>query len=149
MLFKFHATQSMPVPPGSIVQVPLPVFGIAAPLTEVSIAVHVRHRAMDLLSLALVSPDTQMVLLTAFQGGSATSFGESPAQPLVFHDDAEASVTRALFPPLVGAYRPLEKLANFRGLPPSIANGHWHLVVMDVGRTASALVVSATLVLRA
>jgi hypothetical protein len=149
MLFKFHATQSMPVPPGSIVQVPLPVFGIAAPLTEVSIAVHVRHRAMDLLSLALVSPDTQMVLLTAFQGGSATSFGESPAQPLVFHDDAEASITRALFPPLVGAYRPVGKLATFRGLPPSIANGYWQLVVMDAGGTASALVVSATLVLRA
>jgi len=37
----------------------------------------------------------------------------------------------------------------FRGLPPSVANGFWRLVVMDVGRTgAPALVVSAALVLR-
>jgi hypothetical protein len=37
----------------------------------------------------------------------------------------------------------------FRGLPPSIANGFWHLVAMDVGGTdASAVVVSAALVLR-
>jgi len=149
MLFTFHATEPMLVPPGSVRHVSFPVFGIDAPLAEVSVAVHVRHCAMDLLSLALVSPETQTVLLSAFQGGRATSFGESEARPLLFDDDGEASITRALFPPLVGAYRPVGKLATFRGLRPSVANGYWHLVVMDVGRNdASALVASAALVLR-
>jgi hypothetical protein len=47
-------------------------------------------------------------------------------------------------------HRPVGRLAIFRGLGPSIANGDWRLVVMDVGRTdTSALVVSATLLLRA
>jgi hypothetical protein len=149
MLFTFHASAPMAVPPGAVAQVSFRVSGIEASITEVSVAVHVRHSAMDLLSLALVSPDSQTVLLSAFQGGSATGFGDSPTRPLVFHDEAEASITRAFYPPLVGAYRPLGKLATFRGLPPSIANGAWHLVVMDVGRTdAFAVVVSAMLFLR-
>jgi len=147
--FTFHATESMPVPPGSVVHVPILAFGVESPLTAVSVAVHVHHRAMEMLSLALVSPDLQIVLLSAFQGGMAPSFGESAARPLVFTDEAAAGISRALFPPLVGAYRPVGKLAMFRGLPPSVANGVWHLVVMDVGRSgASALVVSAALVLR-
>jgi hypothetical protein len=147
--FMFHATESMLVPPGSVAHVPFLVFGVEAPLTDVSLAVHVRHRAMDLLSLALVSPDIQTVLLSAFQGGRSPSFGDSVAQPLVFNDDAVAGIARALFPPLVGAYRPVGKLARFRGLPPAVANGYWQLVVMDVGRGgASAEVVSATLILR-
>jgi hypothetical protein len=138
----------MPVPPGAIVHVPILASGVESPLTAVSVAVHVQHRPMEMLSLALASPDGQTVLLSAFQGGTALSFGESAARPLVFIDEATASISRALFPPLVGAYRPLERLAKFHGLPPSIANGSWHLVVMDVGHTGpSAVVVSAALVL--
>jgi hypothetical protein len=145
----FHATESVVVPPGSVAYVPFLVFGVKAPLTDVSLAVHVRHRAMDMLSLALVNPDIQTVLLSAFQGGSAASFGESPTRPLVFTDEAFVSITRALFPPLVGSYRPVERLATFHGLAPSVTNGYWQLVVMDVGGSgASAEVVSATLVLR-
>jgi len=129
--------------------VPILATGIDGPLTDVSLAVHVRHRTMEDLSLALVSPDVRTVLLSAFQGWNSSSYGESPDRPLVFTDEAAESITRAV-PPLVGVYRPLVKLASaFRGLPPSTANGTWRLVVMDEGRTgASALVVSATLILR-
>lgn len=32
----------------------------------------------------------------------------------------------------------------FRGLPPSVANGFWHLVVMEVGRTGAFALVLRT-----
>ena len=144
----FRATESMRVPPGSILDVPIVAHGIEGPLTDVSLAVHVRHRAMETLSFALVSPDMRMVLLTAFQGRRATSFGESADRPLVFTDEAILSITRAV-PPLVGRYRPVGRLSTLRGIRALSANGRWHLMVMDVGTTGvSALIVSAALLLR-
>jgi hypothetical protein len=138
----------MRVPPGSILDVPIAAHGIEGPLTDVSLAVHVRHLAMEMLSFALLGPDMRMVLLTAFQGRTATSFGESAARPLVFTDEAILSITRAV-PPLVGRYRPMGKLATYRGMRAAAANGRWHLMVMDVGTTgASALVASTVLILR-
>lgn len=136
------------MPPASVLHVPIVAVGIDEPLTGVSLAVHVHHREMESLSLGLVSPDSRMVLLSAFHGGTERSFGESAALPLVFADGASRRIAHGV-PPLIGMFRPVGTLATFRGLPPSVSNGSWHLVVMDVGRTgASALVASAVLDLR-
>jgi hypothetical protein len=145
----FHASRDVSVPPGTVLQVPILVSGIVRPIEEITVAVHVRHRDLETLSFALMSPDLRTVLLSAFHGGGATSLGESPDRPLLFTDHAPISIARGL-PPLVGAYRPLSALAGFRGLGPSDANGRWHLVVMDVGKTREGAVVgSVTLMLRA
>ena len=148
MEFSFQASTPMLVRPRSVLDVPIVAFGIDRPLTGVSLSVHVRHREMDTLTLGLISPHSRTVLLSAFHGGTAPSFGESAARPLVFTDEASRSIAQAL-PPFVGLFRPVGTLAAFRGLPPSVTNGAWHLVVMDVGRTGvSALVASAVLHLR-
>ena len=148
MEFSFQASTPMVVRPGSVLDVPIVAFGIDQPLTGVSLSVHVRHREMDMLTLGLISPHSRTVLLSAFHGGTAPSFGESAARPLVFTDEASRSIAQAL-PPLVGVFRPVGTLAVFRGLPPAVSNGSWHLVVMDLGRSgASALVASAVLRLR-
>ena len=147
--FIFRASLDVSVPPGTVLQVPIVVSGIVRPIEEITVAVHIRHRDLAALSLALMSPDLRTVLLSAFHGGGATSLGESRERPLLFTDRAPMSIARGL-PPLVGAYRPLAALAAFRGLGPSDANGRWHLVVMDVGKTgAGAVVGSVTLMLRA
>jgi hypothetical protein len=147
--FIFHASRDVAVPPGAVLPVPIVVSGIVRPIEEITVAVHVRHRDLETLSLALMSPDLRTVLLSAFHGGGATSLGESPERPLLFTDRAPISIGRGI-PPLVGAYRPLAALAGFRGLGPSGANGPWQLVIMDVGKTgASAVVGSVTMMLRA
>ena len=147
--FIFHASRDVSVPPGAVLQLPVDVAGIVRPIEEITVAVHVRHRDLETLSLALMSPDLRTVLLSAFHGGGATSLGESPERPLLFTDRAPIGIAGGL-PPLVGAYRPVSPLAGFRGLGPSGANGRWSLVVMDVGKTgASAVVGSVTMMLRA
>src|SRR5258708_35332257 len=75
--FTFHATASMPVPPGSVVHVPILATGVEAPLTAVSVAVHVQHRAMEMLSLALVNPDLHLALLSPFYVVQARSYGHT------------------------------------------------------------------------
>jgi hypothetical protein len=136
----FRASDAVLVLPGSILEVPIAVAGINQPLTGASLAVHIRHRRMDTLSLALMSPDHRVVLLSAFHGGTEQSLGESSARPLVFTDAAPTSIARAI-PPLVGAYRPVGVLADFHGLPPSIANGRWQLLLMDLDRSGAFPVV--------
>jgi len=137
--FMFRASDAVLVPPGSVLEVPIVVSGINQPLTGASLAVHIRHRRMDTLSLALISPDQRAVLLSAFHGGTEQSLGES-SRPLVFTDEAPTSIARAI-PPLVGGYRPVGALAEFRGLPPSIANGRWQLLLMDLDRSGAFPVV--------
>lgn len=137
----FRASDAVLVRPGSFLEVPIVVSGVSQPLTGASLSVHVRHRRMDTLSIALMSPDQRVVLLSAFHGGTEQSLGESSARPLVFTDEAPISIARAI-PPLVGAHRPVGVLADFYGLPPSIANGRWQLLLMDLDRSGAFPVVA-------
>ena len=141
----FHHEGPAIVPPGADLELPVFVFGLPGPLRDVTVSLHVRHHAMGKLSLGLVSPGPRGVLLSALNGGAASSFGNSCQEPLVFTDDAPLSIADAV-PPHRGPYRAVGALAAFRGLPPPVANGCWRLIVSDVGRGGpGALIACVTL----
>lgn len=141
----FHHEGPAIVPPGADLELPIFVFGLPGPLRDVTVSLHVRHHAIGKLSLGLVSPGPRGVLLSALNGGSASSFGISCQEPLVFTDDAPLSIADAV-PPHRGPYRAIGTLAAFRGLPPHVANGCWRLIVSDVGHGGTgALIACVTL----
>jgi hypothetical protein len=144
----FHHEGPVLVPPGADLELPIFVFGLAGPLRDVTVSLHVRHHAMGKLSLGLVSPGPRGVLLSALSGGAASSFGKSCGEPLVFTDHAPVSIADAA-PPHVGPYRAVGTLAAFRGLPPQVANGCWRLIVSDVDHSGTgALIACVTLTFR-
>jgi len=141
----FHHEGPAVVPPGADMELPIFVFGLAGPLRDVTVSLHVRHHAMGQLSLGLVSPGPRGVLLSALSGGASSSFGKSCQEPLVFTDHAPVSIADAV-PPHLGPYRAVGTLAAFRGLTPPVANGCWRLIVSDVGRGGTgALIACVTL----
>jgi hypothetical protein len=145
----FRNSAPVVVPPGRVWEVPILVFGIQEPLLDVSVSLHVRHRALGTLRVGLVSPDARATLLAALEGADETSLGESCARPIVFTDAATLGLEEG-HAPFVGPHRPVGSLAAFRGLRPQAANGLWRIVVSDVGhRAVGALVASAALTFRA
>jgi len=145
----FRNSGPVVVPPGKVTEVPILVFGIAAPIADVSVSLHIRHRAIGTLTLGLVSPDARATLLAGLERGNETSLGESCARPIVFTDDAPFGLTDGI-PPFAGPHRPAGSLAGFRGLRSHAANGCWRIVISDVGRSpVGALVACAALTIRA
>ena len=145
----FRNSGPLVVPPGKWLEAPILVFGIAAPIAEVSVSLHIRHRAIGTLTLGLVSPDARATLLAGLERGNETSLGESCARPIVFTDDAPRGLSDGI-PPFAGPYRPAGSLAAFRGLRSHAANGCWRIVISDIGRSpVGALVACAALTVRA
>ena len=145
----FRNSGPVVVPPGKVLEVPILVFGVQDPVVDVSVSLHIRHRAIGTLSIGLVSPDARATLLAALEGAEETALGESCARPVVFTDDAPFGLTDGL-PPFAGPHRPVGSLAAFRGLRPQASNGCWRIVISDVGRSAvGAVVASAALTIRA
>ena len=60
----FHLSAPVLVPAGSLMKVPMFVFGLRPPLAKLTVALHVRHEAGGTLALALASPDGTVVLLS-------------------------------------------------------------------------------------
>jgi len=145
----FRNSGPVVVPPGKVLEIPILVFGIGAPIADVSVSLHVRHRAIGTLTLGLVSPDARATLLAGLERGNETSLGESCARPIVFTDDAPLGLTDGI-PPFAGPYRPAGSLSSFRGLRSHAANGCWRIVISDIGRSpVGALVACAALTIRA
>ena len=145
----FRNSGPVVVPPGQVLEVAILVFGIQAPVKDVSVSLHIRHRAIGTLSIGLVSPDARATLLSTLEGGNESALGESCARPVVFTEDAPFGLEDGI-PPFAGPHRPVGSLAAFRGLRPQASNGCWRIVINDVGRSAvGALVASAALTIRA
>ena len=141
----FHRLGPASVRPGSHLEVPIFVSGLAAPVGDVSVSLHVLRQGIGKLTLGLVSPDTEAVLLAVHNGGSAAAFGNSCDEPLVFDDDAPVSIADAAAP-IAGPHRPIGTLSAFHGMPAQLANGCWRLVVIDGGTgDVGALVMCVTL----
>src|SRR6187399_531374 len=79
----FRNSGPVVVPPGKLLEVPILVFGVGAPIADVSVSLHVRHRAIGTLTIGLVSPDARATLLAGLERGNETSLGESCARPIV------------------------------------------------------------------
>ena len=58
----FRNSGPVVVPPGKVLEIPILVFGIGAPIADVSVSLHVRHRAIGTLTLGLVSPDARATI---------------------------------------------------------------------------------------
>jgi hypothetical protein len=141
----FHRVGPVAVRPGSHAEVPIFVSGLPGPVEEIAVSVHVLRQGMEKVSLSLVSPAMEAVLLSIHHGGTASAFGTSCGDPVTFRDFAARSIADAR-PPVAGPYRPTGALAAFRGLPERVANGCWRLVVIDAGRgDVGAVLMSATL----
>jgi hypothetical protein len=145
----FRNSGPLVVPPGTVLEVPILVFGIGAPIADVSVSLHIRHRAIGTLTIGLVSPDARATLLAGLERGNETSLGESCARPIVFTDAAPFGLADGI-PPFAGPHRPAGSLAAFRGLRSHAANGCWRIVISDIGRSpVGALVACAALTIRA
>lgn len=144
----FRATTPAAIPAGGILDLPVLVFGLRDRVGSIAVELHLRHRAVRTLSLAVVRPDGRCALLSALSGGNADSLGESCARPLVFQDHAPAALD-ALAPPYAGPCRPAESLDALAHGSVERLNGCWRLVISDVGEhRPGALLACAALVFR-
>ena len=141
----FHRAGPVAVRPGSHVELPIFVSGLAGPVDEIEISVHVLRPGVSKVNISVVSPAMEAVLLAVHNGGGASAFGNSSDDPLVFSEDAEESIAFAAAP-IAGPYRPIGALSSFHGMSERVANGCWRVVVIDAGRgDVGAMVMSVTL----
>jgi subtilisin-like proprotein convertase family protein len=111
----------------------LTVSGINAPITKVSVSLHITHPFDNELDISLVGPDGTTVELSSDNGdvgdnygggcpsGTRTIFDDNPALPLITTGTA----------PFIGPFRPEQPLSAFIGKSGAAANGTWKLHIED------------------
>ena len=129
-VFPFAAPATLP--PGGVLDMPVLVFGITAPIRKLTVSVHIRHEQIGLVALNLQAPDGTGVVLSAFNGGGFASYGASCAEPTVFDDEAADEITQGP-PPFAGAFRPQDPLSTYCAKPIEAVNGRWYMIVNDAG----------------
>jgi subtilisin-like proprotein convertase family protein len=91
-------------------------------IDTLNVTLDIDHTYTDDLTIMLISPDNQGVVLVDREGGSQNNFDET-----TFDDAAAVSITDATAP-FRGRFRPEGRLSGFAGRP---ANGIWTLQIRD------------------
>ena len=91
-------------------------------IDDIDVTVDIDHTWDGDLTISLLNPSGQRVVLADRRGGSRNHFRET-----VFDSEAPTSIANAA-PPFRGTFRPEGNLADFRNRP---ANGLWRLEVRD------------------
>ncbi|HXG47979.1 MAG TPA: immunoglobulin domain-containing protein, partial [Methylomirabilota bacterium] len=120
----------LPIPDLGLVESTVLVEGLARPVGEVVVSVHITHSYAADLTLQLIGPDGTEVELSSLNGGSDDHYGTGCLGRTTFADDAPQSIVGASAP-FVGRFRPEERLAVFVGKHGAAANGLWRLRVAD------------------
>ena len=92
-------------------------------IDDIDVTVDIDHTWDGDLTISLLNPSGQRVVLADRRGGSRNHFRET-----VFDSEAPTSIANAA-PPFRGTFRPEGNLADFRNRP---ANGLWRLEVRDL-----------------
>ncbi|MFO0841894.1 MAG: proprotein convertase P-domain-containing protein [Gemmataceae bacterium] len=111
------------------------VSGLTGPVQDVNVSVQLAHTRNSDISMRLVAPSGQVILLTQRRGGT----GNNGYIDVTFDDQASASVITATAP--YAAVRPEGTLGVLNGMLPAVANGTWTLQVNDsvTGQTGTLL----------
>ena len=92
------------------------------PITDINVSVDITHTYVEDLTLTLIAPSGEEVILIQNQGGSGNNFTNT-----VF--DAEASTAiQSASPPFSGTFRPLGDLSTLNNIS---GRGTWQLQVTD------------------
>lgn len=122
---EFTNTTPVPISPGppSTVVSRITVSGLdGAAIDDVDVTVDVDHTWTGDLTISLLNPSGQRVVLSDRRGGSRDDFRET-----VFDSDASLAIASGT-PPFRNTFRPEGNLADFRNRP---ADGVWTLEVRD------------------
>ena len=109
--------------PPSIVTSSIEVSGMGGMVVEdLNVTVDIEHTWVGDLTITLINPTEQRVVLADKEGGSADDFRD-----ITFDDEAEQSITESSAP-FSGAFRPEGNLSDFYE---QLADGQWTLEVSD------------------
>ncbi|MCA1585121.1 MAG: proprotein convertase P-domain-containing protein, partial [Acidobacteria bacterium] len=143
---QFNNTTAVPIPPGApgvtsgTTESSLQISGLTAPITKVTVSLHITHTFNGDLDISLIGPDNTIVELSSDNGGSNNNYGNSCGDRTNF-DDAAATAITAGVTPFAGTFRPEAALSAFNGKSGVAANGTWRLrVVDDTGGDIGSLV---------
>src|SRR5262249_52557268 len=127
----FDLPTQVSLPAHAITSIPMPISGLTAPISDVTVSLFLAHPFPSALTVSLVGPDGTTVPPSAQHGGTNFGYTCSPASSrTTFSDAMPVSIAQAS-PPFAGAYRPDQPLAAFRGKIGAAANGTWTLRVDD------------------
>jgi autotransporter-associated beta strand protein len=126
----FSSAEPVGISDNSTVFSDLTVSGVTTPINKVVVSLFLTHGNDADLDLFLVAPDGTRVELSTDNGGAGNNYGSACNTPASFDDGAATAITAAAAP-FVGTFRPEGQLADFRGMPPAIANGTWRLEIAD------------------
>lgn len=111
-----------PGPPSTVTS-SIEVSGLGGMVVEdLNVTVDIEHTWVADLTITLISPDKQRVVLAEQEGGSADDFRKT-----TFDDEAEQSI-RQSSAPFSGSFRPEGNLSDFYD---KIADGKWTLEIID------------------
>jgi subtilisin-like proprotein convertase family protein len=132
---RFNAAGPVAIPDNNPAgaELPVTVSGITAPITKVTVSLHITHTFDQDLRLQLVGPDGTTVNLSNNRGAGGDNFGAAclPEGQRTTFDDAAATAIGAGAAPFVGSFRPEQVLSVFNGKTGAAANGVWRLRVVD------------------
>jgi subtilisin-like proprotein convertase family protein len=103
------------------------VAGVAGPIQNLTIDLHLTHTFDADLDIFLIGPDGTTIQLSTDNGGSANNFGTGCGGRTTFDDAAPVSITAGVAP-FAGTFRPENPLSTFAG---KSANGTWRLRITD------------------
>jgi subtilisin-like proprotein convertase family protein len=114
-------------------ELPVTVSGITAPITKVTVSLHITHTFDQDLRLQLVGPDGTTVNLSNNRGAGGDNYGSAcaPEGQRTTFDDAAATAIGAGAAPFIGSFRPEQVLSAFNGKTGAAVNGVWRLRVVD------------------
>lgn len=93
-----------------------------------SVSTYIQHTWDADLTISLISPSGQEVVLSSNIGGDGDNYGISCSDPTVFDDNAAMDISSGA-PPYAGTFQPLEPLSGFDD--GSNPNGTWLLKMCD------------------
>lgn len=131
---RFRRTTLEPVPPSGTTGVTeslLRVRGLAEPITQVEVAVHIVHPRVSDLSLSLVGPDGTTVQLANHVGGIGANFGAFCDNATTFTSGFGTPSIVTGTAPFLGRFAPQQSLEAFSGKRGDAANGLWTLRISD------------------
>jgi subtilisin-like proprotein convertase family protein len=119
-----------PIPDVGTVDVPLRVID-KGPVSYLEVWLHIKHRRDSDLTLSLVAPSGESVVLSAKRGGSGRNYGAGGPcgyEPSVFTDDGATPIARGKPPFALDEFVPEQPLSR---LYDEEASGVWKLRIAD------------------
>ena len=122
-MFSNRIPVRIPDGPPSTVSSSIDVSGLAGLIIDnIKVTVNIDHSWDEDLTISLISPSGNKVILAELEGGNSDGFIDT-----VFDDDAGLSITEGSAP-FTGPYRPEGQLSDMHN---AVVNGIWTLEVID------------------